>query len=99
MSNPIDERGRSLEDEYFRRQEKELIEKMRAKMAARNAAAAALKCPKCEGTLVEVEFEGVQIDLCDACGGAWFDRGEFRTLVKKEPGSWLERLWGGSTND
>ncbi len=93
MSDAMNDRRKALEEDYFRRQEKELIEKMRARMAADEQAAQALKCPKCEGTLVEVDFEGVKIDLCDKCGGAWLDAGELETLTKKEGGGWLSRLW------
>jgi ribosomal protein L37AE/L43A len=96
MSNPLDKRGRALEEDYFRRQEQELIEKMRAKMAAEKQTSEALKCPKCDGKLVEVPFEGVQIDICDKCGGAWLDAGELEALTKKEGSGWLSRLWGSS---
>lgn len=94
MSEAWDDRKKALEEDYFRRKEKELIEKMRERMAAEKQAAEALKCPKCAGTLVEVDFEGVKIDLCDGCGGAWLDAGELETLTKKDTGGWLNRLWG-----
>ena len=96
MSNPLDNRGRALVDDYFRRQEQELIEKMRAKMAAEQLDSKAIKCPKCDGKLVEVPFEEVQIDICDKCGGAWLDSGELESLTKKEGSGWLSRLWGSS---
>ena len=92
MSNPLDDRKKALEEDYFRRKEQELIEKMRARMDEEKRASEALQCPKCEGKLVEVGFEGVQIDLCDKCGGAWLDAGELETLTKKEAG-WFSRLW------
>jgi hypothetical protein len=96
MSDAWDDRKKALEEDYFRRKERELIEKMRERMAAEQQAAQAapsLKCPKGDGTLVEVDFEGVKIDLCDQCGGAWLDAGELETLMKKETGGWLSRLW------
>ncbi len=97
MSNPLDERGKALEEDYFRRQERELIEKMRARMDEEKRASAAPNCPKCDGKLVEVPFEEVQIDICDKCGGAWLDAGELETLTKKDGGAgWLGRLFGGS---
>ena len=95
MSNPLDDRKKALEEDYFRRQERELIEKMKAKMSADQAAAAMPQCPKCEGKLVEVPFEGVSIDLCDQCGGAWLDPGELETLTKKESGGVFSRMFGG----
>ena len=97
MSNAMDERGKALEDEYFRRKERETIEKLRAKMSAEEQekakAASALRCPKCDGTLEGVIVEGVEIDVCDTCGGAWLDAGELEQLSKKDSGGWLSRLW------
>lgn len=95
MSNPLDDRKKALEEDYFRRQERELIEKMKAKMSAEQSAAALPQCPKCEGKLVEVDFEGVNIDLCDHCGGAWLDAGELETLTKKDSGGIFSRMFGG----
>ncbi len=100
MSNAMDERGKALEDEYFRRKEREAIEKLRAKMSAEEQekakAAAALRCPKCEGTLEAVIVEKVEIDVCNTCGGAWLDAGELEQLSKRESGGFLSRLWGSS---
>jgi hypothetical protein len=98
MSNAMDERGKALEEEYFRRKEREAIEKLRAKMTAEEqekaAAASALRCPKCDGTLEGVISNGVEIDVCNTCGGAWLDAGELEQLSKQETGGWLGRLWG-----
>ena len=46
------------------------------------------KCPRCGGggvmkqVRVGGENEGVMIDLCEACGGAWLDHGEFEFLQR-----------------
>ena len=97
MSNPMEERGRALEEEYFRRQEREAIEKLRAQMSAEEQAkaaeAVALECPRCDGKLEGIVFDGVEIDVCNACGGAWLDAGELEQLSKRETGGWLSRLW------
>ncbi len=99
MSNPMEERGRALEEEYFRRQEREAIEKLRAQMSAEEqekaAEAVALECPRCDGKLEGVINEGVEIDVCNTCGGVWLDAGELEQLSKREGGGWLSRLWGG----
>ncbi len=98
MSNPMDERRRGLDDEYFRRPEREAIEKLRAQMSAEEqakaAAAAALQCPKCQGTLEAVIVDQVEIDVCNKCGGVWLDAGELEQLSKRESGGWLGKLWG-----
>lgn len=97
MSNPMEERGRALEEEYFRRQEREAIEKLRAQMSAEEQAkaaeAVALECPRCDGKLERVINEGVEIDVCNTCGGVWLDAGELEQLSKRETGGWLSRLW------
>lgn len=99
MSNPLDKRGKALEDDYFRRQEQELIEKMRARIAAEKLVGDLPNCPKCDGKLVEIAFESVQIDICDKCGGAWLDAGELESLTKKDESGWLSRLWGSSGSE
>lgn len=96
MSNAFDDRRKGLEEEYFHRKNKEALEKMRAKMAVAEEAKAAgissMKCPRCDGTLKAVSFEGVEIDTCDKCGGVWLDSGELEQLTKRESG-WFGRLW------
>ena len=100
MSNPMDERRRGMEDEYFRRKDQEAIEKLRAKMKVAEEAKAAglssMKCPRCDGTLKEINFEEVMIDTCDKCGGVWLDSGEFEQVTKKDKGGWFSRYWGAS---
>ncbi|MDT4896687.1 MAG: uncharacterized protein QOH25_1764 [Acidobacteriota bacterium] len=97
MSNAMEERGRALEEEYFRRKEREAIEKLRAKMSAEEQekakAASALRCPKCDGTLEGIIFDEVEIDVCNTCGGAWLDAGELERLSKREGDGWLSKLW------
>ncbi len=97
MSNAMEDRGRALEDEYFRRKEREAIEKLRAEMTseeqAKAEAAAVLECPRCDGKLEGVINAGVEIDVCNTCGGVWLDAGELEQLSKRETGGWLSRLW------
>jgi hypothetical protein len=96
MSKIWDEREKSLENEYFRRKEQELIEKLRLKRADeerhKQAAPSAISCPKCDGTLVEITFEEVQIDRCNKCHGVWLDNGELERLTGQESG-WLSSFW------
>lgn len=98
MSKIWDEREKSLEEEYFRRQEQELIEKLRANRAVEGqrekAEASAVHCPKCEGTLVELTHENVRIDRCNKCNGVWLDAGELEQLTGQgESHGWLSRMW------
>ena len=100
MSNPMDERRRGLEEEYFNRKNKEALEKLREQMKASEDAKAAgtssMKCPRCDGSLSESKFEEVTVDTCDKCGGVWLDSGEFEQVTKKDTGGWFSRYWGAS---
>jgi len=94
MANEFEDRGRALENEYFHRKEQELIEKMRAKLSAENVQASQRNCPKCDGKLVETEYENVKIDVCNGCTGVWLDAGELAQIVDKdENNGWFERMF------
>ncbi|HNY63965.1 MAG TPA: zf-TFIIB domain-containing protein [Deltaproteobacteria bacterium] len=43
-----------------------------------------MKCPKCRGALMTIEFDRVEIDCCDHCGGIWLDSGELEALRDRE---------------
>jgi hypothetical protein len=102
MSKSWDEREKSLENEYFRRKEQELIENLRAKRAEREKqAASVIECPKCDGALIEHAFEDVQIDRCNKCNGIWLDAGELELLTMKHQQSegWMSRMWKSIAGD
>jgi len=40
-------------------------------------------CPRCGGQLKIIKHRGVGVDVCEQCGGLWFDRGELMNIVKK----------------
>ena len=52
MTNPLKDLGTAYETEYFHRKEKELIAKMKSKLEFEKSKNLAIKCPKCDGTLV-----------------------------------------------
>jgi uncharacterized protein with PIN domain len=99
MSDSFDQRRRGLEEEYFRRKNKEAIEKLREgiKFAeeAKAAGKSSMQCPRCDGSLKESKVEEVLIDSCEKCSGVWLDSGELEKLTKSESGGWLSRLWTG----
>ena len=72
------------EDEYFARQNAELIKEMRQRLdterRARERRSHYMKCPKCGADLQEVARENVVIDVCPECRGAWFDSGEVELM-------------------
>jgi ribosomal protein L31 len=96
MPIELDDRGRALENEYFRRKEQELLEKMKSKIASGASKSLNLKCPKCDGTLHETDFESVRIDVCDKCHGVWLDAGELAQVAHQDEdrGGLLGRLFG-----
>ena len=94
MPIELDDRGRALENEYFRRREQELIEKMRAKVGDA-APSNALNCPKCDGKLIETNFENIKIDVCNKCTGVFLDAGELAQIAHRdEDKGWFGRVFG-----
>ena len=72
------------EDEYFVKQDADLIKAQRHKLDAdrRKAERAShyMRCPKCGATLIEQDFHQIKIDRCPECNGIWFDGGEIEML-------------------
>ena len=95
MAIDLESRGDALENEYFYRKEQELIAKMKAKIEDDASVITELKCPKCDGTLVETDFEKIKIDVCNKCTGVWLDPGELTQVVDHEKdGGWFGKLFG-----
>ena len=94
MANELEDRGRALENEYFHRKEQELIEKMKSKLSAEKVQTSEVNCPKCDGKLVETEYENIKIDICNGCTGVWLDAGELAQIVDKDENSgWFGRVF------
>lgn len=80
---PIDEKPSRNEDEYFARQNADLIKEMRAKLDAdrkKSEKQQTLTCPRDGTQLVETDSEHVKIDTCPQCKGVWLDAGELEQL-------------------
>ena len=41
-----------------------------------------MQCPKCQQPLNGVDYQGVHIETCPACGGDWLDAGELESIVR-----------------
>jgi uncharacterized protein len=84
------------EDEYFVKQEAELLRKQRelADAAARDAERKShyMKCPKDGYDLVSSTYHGVQIETCPTCGGMWLDAGELDAVAHEERPGLLTRV-------
>ncbi|HET7291968.1 MAG TPA: zf-TFIIB domain-containing protein [Vicinamibacteria bacterium] len=92
-----DERRR--EDDWFQRNERELLEAAKASREKREKERAAkerdeerrrlreqhyMKCPKCGHDLKEEALEGINIDRCTHCEGIYLDAGELDKLFLKK---------------
>ncbi len=40
------------------------------------------ECPRCQKTLIELDYEGIKVDACKVCGGIWCDNDELYQIVK-----------------
>ena len=76
------------EDEYFAREDAELMrrERERAHAAASAAERAShyMKCPKDGYDLTSSTVHGVQIETCSHCGGMWLDAGELEAVAQED---------------
>jgi uncharacterized protein len=84
------------EDEYFAREDAELLRKQRerAQAAATEAERKShyMKCPKDGYDLTSSEYHGVQIETCPHCGGMWLDAGEVEAVSHEERPGLLTRV-------
>jgi Zn-finger nucleic acid-binding protein len=84
------------EDEYFVKQDAELLRKQRAQAeaAAREAERKThyMKCPKDGYDLTSSTYHGVQIESCPHCGGMWLDAGEIDAVAHEERPGLLTRV-------
>jgi uncharacterized protein len=84
------------EDEYFVKQEAELLRTQRAQAEAalRDAERKShfMKCPKDGHDLASSVYHGVQIETCPHCGGMWLDAGEVEAVSHEERPGLLTRV-------
>jgi len=88
---PTDNKPSKNEDEYFLKQDAELIKAQRAKLDAERVVAQRkanlMTCPKCGGKLQERELGSVKIDVCPDCHGTWLDAGELELIGRVKDGA------------
>lgn len=85
------ERPSRNEEEYFARQEAEILKARReaAEKAAEEAERKShfMRCPNCGTLLVTEEYHGIEVDRCHACYGIWLDAGDAQALLEQERGA------------
>jgi uncharacterized protein len=86
--NPGQEHASRGEEEYFAKQDAELIKQMRAKLDQERVEAERkshyMKCPKCGADMKEEDKGHVKVDICTDCGGMFLDAGELELMRKVE---------------
>lgn len=91
---------RRREDDWFRENERHLLEAARVAREKRELERSAqeqaaerqrlkdlhfMKCPKCGHDMKEEDLQSVKVDRCSHCEGIYFDAGELdQVLMKKE---------------
>ena len=84
------------EDEYFAREDAELLRKQRERATAASVEAERkthyMKCPKDGYDLASSEYHGVTIETCPHCGGMWLDAGELAAVAKEDHPSVISRV-------
>jgi Zn-finger nucleic acid-binding protein len=84
------------EDEYFVKQDAELLRQQRekAEAAAREAERRShfMKCPKDGYDLASIMYHGVQIEVWPRCGGMWLVAGEIEVVAHEERPALLTRV-------
>ena len=98
---------RDLEEEYFAKEDREKVAKLKAKWQAEAAAAALIerrdlhfnKCGKCGAGMNTVPFRGVEIEICSECGAVLLDPGELEELAGKDKGGILTGMFSIFSKD
>ena len=88
---------RAREDIYFSEKDRELLEKLKARLAKEPNAqleSPLLVCPRCHEELHSSNLVGVPVSHCPACGGVWMDRGALDPLLKEITSSTHKSLTG-----
>ena len=39
-------------------------------------------CPVCKKVMLVIEYNEIELDYCNQCGGVWFDAGELELMLK-----------------
>ena len=87
MSNAWEERKKALEEEYFRRKDREAI----AGLRRQEQAATQKNCPDCGRELCEERFQNAQLLRCRGCGGVWVSEDALAEIVKDDRRAGLTR--------
>lgn len=92
MGDAWEQRKKALEDQYFHKLEKELIEKIKEdaeeqliRKYCHN------RCPKCGDKIEPMTFREVPLDKCPGCGGVWLGPKDLSILAEKDHRTWFDK--------
>lgn len=92
MTDAWDERRKALENEYFYKHERVLIEKLHAETKEKTIRELCKnRCPKCGESLMAMVFRDVPLDKCCACGGVWMGPKDLQILSEKDHRTWFDK--------
>ena len=80
------EKEKAEEDQYFAKQDREKLEKLKDDSSASIVARG--MCPRCGIALVQQDHHGVKIDACTSCAGIWLERGELERIEQRDDELW-----------
>lgn len=86
LGDTLHKKKRADEEQYFAKQDRERVARMREQQGATERTVHTGTCPRCGRMLTQRKVRGIAIDQCGDGHGVWLDAGE------------LEHL-GGSTLD
>jgi hypothetical protein len=91
---------RDLEEEYFAKEDREKLAKLKAKAEAEKAEAEKAErkqlhwnmCGKCGNGMDTKPFRGIEIEICPECGAVLLDPGELQKLAGDDQGGMIKGL-------
>ena len=99
LGKRLQEKGKGEEDQYFKEQDRQAIERLKRSRVMGVEESAKGHCPRCGATLNPVRFHGVEMLQCPIDCGTWLDKGSLEVVAKREHDSWLGRLFYGPKTD
>lgn len=96
MTDSWDERKRALEDQYFEKENKAALDRLKARTNQKKRLS-----PITGEPMEELTVMGVVIDRCPKSGGIWLDAGELEEIIKssKKKADWLSEFFGKMFKD
>jgi hypothetical protein len=95
VSNSWEDRKRAKEEEFFDKQNKEALNRIKSEIRKPRLS------PVSGEPMEEVVIDGVTVDRCKTSGGIWLDAGELEEILKRSQerggteGDWMKSFFGG----